>query len=209
MTGTISKQALRRLPYYLDYLKRRYSEGALTISATMVAADLKLNEVQVRKDLAAVSVTGGKPKTGYVTAELIHDLERFLGYNNTKEAILAGAGKLGQALLSYKEFSRYGLNIVAAFDNNPELVDNSRIFPEDKMQDLCSRLKVHIGIISVPPEAARKVCDEMVACGILAIWNFAPVHLIVPPNVIIQNENLAASLAVLSQNLEFEIKDGK
>ena len=209
MTGTISKQALRRLPYYLDYLKRRYDEGTQTISATTVAADLKLNEVQVRKDLAAVSVTGGKPKTGYVTIELIRDLERFLGYDNTKEAILAGAGKLGQALLSYKEFARYGLNIVAAFDNNPDIVDNSCIFPADKMQDLCGRLKVHIGIICVPPEAAQRVCDEMVACGILAIWNFAPVHLIVPSNVIIQNENLAASLAVLSQNLEFEIKDGK
>lgn len=75
------------------------------------------------------------------------------------------------------------------------------------MSDICSRLKIHIGIICVPPESAQKVCDEMVECGILAIWNFAPVHLSVPSGVIVQYENLAASLAVLSQNLEFEIKD--
>ena len=196
MNGTISRQALRRLPFYLDYLKKKQADGVRNISATTVANDLKLNEVQVRKDLASVSVTGGKPKTGYVAAELIRDLESFLGYDNTKEAVIAGAGKLGQALLSYKEFDRYGLNIVAAFDT------------DEKMADICSRLKVHIGIICVPPECAQSVCDKMVASGILAIWNFAPVHLSVPTGVIVQYENLAASLAVLSQNLEFEIRDG-
>lgn len=208
MNGTISKQALRRLPFYLDYLKKKSAEGIRNISATTVANDLKLNEVQVRKDLAIVSLTGGKPKTGYVASELIRDLESFLGYDNTKEAVIAGAGKLGQALLSYKEFNRYGLNIVAAFDTDESVVDGKHIFPAEKMTDLCSRLKVHIGIICVPPEHAQEVCDRMVECGILAIWNFAPVHLVVPPNVIVQYENLAASLAVLSQNLEFEIKDG-
>ena len=76
------------------------------------------------------------------------------------------------------------------------------------MSDLCSRLKIHIGIICVPPECAQQVCDEMVACGILAIWNFTSVHLSVPSGVLVQYENLAASLAVLSQNLEFEIRDG-
>lgn len=207
MNGTISKQALRRLPFYLDYLKKKQTDGVRNISATTVANDFKLNEVQVRKDLAAVSLTGGKPKTGYVAEELIRDLESFLGYDNTKEAVIAGAGKLGQALLSYKEFERYGLNVVAAFDTDESTVDGKHILSAEKMSDICSRLKIHIGIICVPPESAQKVCDEMVECGILAIWNFAPVHLSVPSGVIVQYENLAASLAVLSQNLEFEIKD--
>lgn len=199
MNGTISRQALRRLPFYLDYLKKKQADGVRNISATTVANELKLNEVQVRKDLASVSVTGGKPKTGYVAEELIRDLESFLGYDNTKEAVIAGAGKLGQALLSYKEFDRYGLNIVAAFDTDESIIDSKRILPADKMADICSRLKVHIGIICVPPECAQSVCDKMVASGILAIWNFAPVHLSVPTGVIVQYENLAASLAVLSQ----------
>ena len=206
MNGTISKQALRRLPFYLDYLKKKQTDGVRNIST--VANDLKLNEVQVRKDLAAVSLTGGKPKTGYVAEELIRDLESFLGYDNTKEAVIAGAGKLGQALLAYKEFERYGLDIVAAFDTDESIIDGKCILPAEKMSDLCSRLKIHIGIICVPPEYAQQVCDEMVACGILAIWNFTSVHLSVPSGVIVQYENLAASLAVLSQNLEFEIRDG-
>lgn len=208
MNGTISKQALRRLPFYLEYLKKKQAEGVRNISATTVANDLKLNEVQVRKDLAAVSLTGGKPKTGYVAAELIRDLESFLGYDNTKEAVIAGAGKLGQALLAYKEFERYGLNIVAAFDTDESVIDGKRVLSAEKMSDICSRLKIHIGIICVPPECAQQVCDEMVACGILAIWNFTSVHLSVPSGVLVQYENLAASLAVLSQNLEFEIRDG-
>ncbi len=208
MNGTISKQALRRLPFYLEYLKEKQAEGVRNISATNVANDLKLNEVQVRKDLAAVSLTGGKPKTGYVAAELIRDLESFLGYDNTKEAVIAGAGKLGQALLAYKEFERYGLNIAAAFDTDESVVDGKRVLSAEKMSDICSRLKIHIGIICVPPECAQQVCDEMVACGILAIWNFTSVHLSVPSDVLVQYENLATSLAVLSQNLEFEIRDG-
>ena len=204
----VSKSVLKRLPGYLAYLKNMPENAPAHISATALANALGMGEVQVRKDLASVSVTGGKPKTGYVAEELIRDLESFLGYDNTKEAVIAGAGKLGQALLSYKEFDRYGLNIVAAFDTDESIIDSKRILPADKMADICSRLKVHIGIICVPPECAQSVCDKMVASGILAIWNFAPVHLSVPTGVIVQYENLAASLAVLSQNLEFEIRDG-
>lgn len=207
MTGIVSKQALRRLPYYLDFLKLREKDGQVNISATIVANELKLNEVQVRKDLAAVSSTGGKPKTGYIIHELIRDMEAFLGYDNTKEAVLIGAGKLGQALLTYKGFENYGLNIVAAFDTDESVVDNKKIFPIDKMIELCSRLKVHIGIITTPAENAQQICDMLIECGILAIWNFAPAHLTVPDNVILQNENMAASLAVLSKNLEYGIKE--
>lgn len=111
------------------------------ISATTVANDLKLNEVQVRKDLAAVSLTGGKPKTGYVAEELIRDLESFLGYDNTKEAVIAGAGKLGQALLAYKEFERYGLNVVAAFDTDESTVDGKHILPAEKCRIYAHVLK--------------------------------------------------------------------
>lgn len=207
MTGKVSKQALRRLPYYLDYLKAKQNGTITNISATIVANDLKLNEVQVRKDLAAISKTGGKPKTGYILNELVSDMEGFLGYNNTKEAVLIGAGKLGKALMSYKGFERYGLNIVAAFDTDESVIDDIKIFHMDRLTDLCQRLKIHIGIIATPACCAQKVCDTLIRCDILAIWNFAPAHLTVPENVILQNENMAASLAVLSKNLEYGIKE--
>ncbi|MGN0570637.1 MAG: redox-sensing transcriptional repressor Rex [Candidatus Fimenecus sp.] len=203
----ISKQALLRLPYYLNYLKLLQKEGTAVVSAPKIATALALNEVQVRKDIALVSSCAGKPKTGFQVDLLIHDLESFLGYDNVDEAVLIGAGLLGRSLLGYKGFADYGMHIVAAFDRDPALYDlrfdgEQRIFPMEKLEDLCRRLRVHIGIICVPTESAQAVCDRLVACGIRAIWNFAPTHLTVPDGVLLQNENIASSLAVLSAHLK-------
>lgn len=206
----ISKQALLRLPYYLNYLKLLQKEGTADVSAPKIAAALALNEVQVRKDIALVSSCAGKPKTGFRVDLLIRDLESFLGYDNVDEAVLIGAGLLGRSLLGYKGFADYGMKIVAAFDCDPSLCDlrfdgEQRIFPMEKLEDLCRRLCVHIGIICVPSESAQAVCDRLVACGIRAIWNFAPTHLTVPDGVLLQNENIASSLAVLSAHLKQSI----
>ena len=122
------------------------------------------------------------------------------------DAVLTGAGSLGHALLSYKGFANFGLNIVSAFDVNPALVgtevDGIKIRALTEMEDVCKRMHVQIGIITVPVEAAQKVCDQMLASGILAIWNFAPVHLDAPDHILVQNENMAASLAMLSRRLK-------
>ena len=115
----ISKFVLKRLPGYLDYLKSLPEDAPTHISATTLANALGMGQVQVRKDLAMVS-DGGRPKIGYLRAALIDDIEQFLGYDNTTDAVLIGAGKLGQALMGYKGFDEYGLNILAAFDANPK-----------------------------------------------------------------------------------------
>ena len=106
----ISKAVLKRLPGYLTYLRGMPNDGSPYISATALANALGMGEVQVRKDLAMVS-DGGRPKIGYLRENLIEDIEQFLGYDNTTDAVLIGAGKLGQALLDYKGFEEYGLNI--------------------------------------------------------------------------------------------------
>lgn len=203
----ISKQALLRLPYYLNYLKVLQTSGAETVSAPKIAAALSLNEVQVRKDIAFVSSCAGKPKLGFDVALLIRDFESFLGYDNVNEAILVGAGLLGRSLLQYKGFSAYGLHLVAAFDSDPTLTQlrfhgEQKIFPMEKLENLCQRMRIHIGIICVPEASAQAVCDRLVACGIRAIWNFAPTHLTVPDGILVQNENIASSLAVLSAHLK-------
>lgn len=201
---SISKQTLLRLPLYLNYLKQFGENQPEHISATTISEALRLNHVVVRKDLASVS-TAGKPKIGYKTAELIAELEAFLGYNDVDDAIIVGAGKLGKALLTYKGFRDCGMNIVAAFDIDKELYDDDyggkRILPMDKLMDLCERMRVRIGIITVPAENAQAICNLLIESGILAIWNFAPVHLEVPDGVLVHNENLAASLALLSKQL--------
>jgi redox-sensing transcriptional repressor len=202
----LSTQALRRLPMYLQYLKEQEAQGAIHISAPKVAQYFQLNEVQVRKDLSAVSRIKGKPKAGFLVSDLIREIEAFLGYKKVNETILVGVGALGQALLSYDGFQQCGIHIIAAFDTNPSLIgkeiNGKPIYSVDKVSEICRRRGVKIGIITVPAKHAQIVCDQMVAGGIMAIWNFAPVHLSVPDTVILQNENMAASLAVLFKRLQ-------
>ena len=209
----ISKSVLKRLPGYLAYLKNMPEDSPAHISATALANALGMGEVQVRKDLALVS-DGGRPKIGYLRESLIDDIEQFLGYDNTTDAVLVGAGRLGTALLGYEGFEEYGLNILAAFDRTPPEsgIDESSgkpILPIDKMVGFCKSHKVLMGIITVPAGAAQSVCDQMVDCGIKAIWNFAPAHLDAPDNILIQTQNMATSLAVLSMHLQAQIKPKK
>ena len=205
----VSKLVLKRLPGYLAYLKGMPEGGSAYISATALATALGLGDVQVRKDLALVS-NGGRPKVGYLREQLIEDISQFLGYDNTTDAILIGAGKLGQALLGYNGFEAYGLNILAAFDENPMLDmtdDGKPVYSIDKLESFCRNNKILMAIITVPAQHAQKVCDHLISCGIKAIWNFAPVHLDVPNNILVQNENMATSLAVLSMHLQAHMKD--
>lgn len=209
MEKEISRATLKRLPTYLAYLKAMPDSSGVNISATALAAGLHMGEVQVRKDLALVS-SGGRPKIGYNRAALIADIEQFLGYSNTNDAVLIGAGKLGRALLGYSGFAEYGLNIVAAFDENDAIIGTSKsgkpIMHLSRLGEACRRDQIKIGIITVPAEQAQSVCDLLISNGILAIWNFAPKHLNVPDHILVQNENMAASLALLCKHLNEQMK---
>lgn len=211
MDKKISKSVLKRLPGYHAYLKSIQNSNSPYISATAIANALDMGEVQVRKDLAMVS-DGGRPKVGYVREHLIEDIEQFLGYDNTTDAILVGAGRLGQALLGYNGFDEYGLNILAAFDIRPETKrkDSGKpILPLDQMVPFCQEHKILMGILTVPTEFAQEACDRMIRAGIKAIWNFSPTHLDVPDHVMVHNENMANSLAILSMHLQAQMKDRK
>ena len=201
-----SKNQLRRLPFYLSYLKEKQAEGIEYISSPQIALNLNLSEEQVRKDLALVSSRSGKPKMGREIKLLIYDLEEYLGYKDTNNAILIGAGHLGRALMAFDGFSTYGLNIVAAFDTDINKVDcifnGKPIYALSELEKQCEVLNVRIGIITVPQEYAQQVCDRLVNAGIKAIWNFASKVIDVPEGVIVQTENMASSLAVLSNRLK-------
>lgn len=207
----VSKAVLKRLPGYLTYLRSMPEGSSPYISATALANALGMGEVQVRKDLAMVS-DGGRPKIGYLRESLVEDIEQFLGYDNATDAVLIGAGRLGQALLGYKGFDEYGLNILAAFDAAPpaeHTQDGKPIYPMEKLQGFCRSHKVLMGIITVPEAYAQQVCDQLIASGIKAIWSFAPTHLEVPEHILVQYENMATSLAVLSMHLQAQIKEKK
>ena len=202
--SNVTKATLGRLPQYLQFLNGLPPGQYDHISATTIAKMLSLGEVQVRKDLAAVSRLG-KPKVGYRTSELITDLEDALGCKKLTPAILVGAGKLGRALLDYNGFEEYGVQITAAFDCNEQVLrmnnTSKEILPIRSLKKYCTENGIRIGIITVGSGSAQDVCDQMLEAGITAIWNFAPCQLKVPDNVLVKQENLALSLAHLNSQI--------
>jgi len=203
----IPKKLLMRLPVYLNYVKS-LPESAQNISATQMARALGLGDVMVRKDLAKVS-SGGRRKLGYVRENLIADIESFLDVPVSTKAVVIGAGRLGQALLDYQGFDKSGLNIMAGFDLHETIRYTSAgkpIYPIDQLLTFCREHHIRIAVITVPVDQAQVTCDNAIAAGIDAIWNFAPIHLRVPPHVIVQNENLAASLTALRMQLRIQEK---
>ena len=198
-----SRTLLKRLPLYLNYLKS-IPESCTNVSATTIARGLGLGDVQVRKDLAKVSDVGRR-RTGRSREQLILDIEKYLDFATETGTIVVGAGKLGQALLDYGGFAESGLNVKAGFDIHPAAKQSASvkpIYPMNRLESFCRNYNIRIGIIAVPKEQAQQVCDSLVACGIQAIWNFAPVHLKVPDYVLVQSENLASSLTALRLQLK-------
>jgi redox-sensing transcriptional repressor len=205
ITKAIPEPTLRRLPVYHQYLKKVRAEGQTNfISCTQIGENLSILPIQVRKDLQIADAVG-KPKLGYGVDELIDVIESFLGWNNTTDAYLVGAGNLGSALLGYRGFREHGLNIVAAFDVDKDKIgseiNGKKILPVAKLPDMIRRMSIRIGVLTVPDSVAQDLADVMVKAGIHAIWNFSPVRITVPPDIIVQHENLAASLVVLSKKL--------
>ena len=200
-----SRAALGRLPTYLSHIRKLQAAGETSTSATAIAKALGMGEVQVRKDLSAVSGTG-KPKTGYLVSDLADALEKHLGCHLKTLAVLVGAGELGRALLNYGGFADYGAEIAAAFDIDPArttpAANGKPVYPMERLEEFLRETPVSIGIITVPAGAAQEVCDRLVASGVRAIWSFAPAQLQTPPNVIVQQENLALSLACLNARRE-------
>lgn len=199
----VSKKLLKRLPIYLNHLKSM-PDHSENVSATTIAKALSLGEVQVRKDLAKIS-HAGRRRTGRSREQLILDIEQYLDFVTETGSIVVGAGKLGQALLDYSGFQEFGLNIMAGFDIQPQEKQSTHgkpIYPMNRLESFCKCYDVHIGIITVPADSAQSVCDALIACGISAIWNFAPVHLNVPEHVAVQSENLAISLSSLRLQLQ-------
>ncbi len=197
----MSMAGLNRLPKYLRILKEKQLNNIQNISSTLIAEELKLNPIQVRKDLALVSKTDGKPGVGFETNQLIADIEKFLGVNNSRNAIILGAGRLGQALLNYNGFGN-DVNIMMAFDNDKSKCDNKKIFHIDTLENKIIEKDIHIAIITMPANNAQEMCDRLVNSGIKAIWNFAPTNLKVPENIVIKNEDLSTSLLILLKMLE-------
>lgn len=205
-TNGIMKTTMNRLPLYYNFIIEKQRENLQNVSSAMIAKSLKLNNIQVRKDLASISSIPGKPRVGFDVETILNDLERVLGCKNLDEVILVGVGRLGRTLLNYNGFHKYNLDIVASFDVDKDkvgaVINGKPVFGIETLKSFVEEHDIKIGIITVSGNAAQKVCDMLVDAGIKAIWNFAPVHLELSDGIIIKHENLAASLALLTQRYE-------
>ena len=201
----ISKRQLERLPLYLKYLYSLDDTQIDNVSAPMIASALGLSTEQVRKDIQVISSVSGVPNRGREIKKLIADIERVLGFNNTNNAVIVGCGHLGLALLKYDGFNDYGIEIVGGFDNDPNVIGkefgNKKIYDIHRMLGKIKELNALIGIVTVPNEVAQKITDNLISCGVEAIWNFSGVKLKVPSNIIVSDVNMAISLSELSHKL--------
>ncbi|HOG46682.1 MAG TPA: redox-sensing transcriptional repressor Rex [Anaerolineae bacterium] len=201
----IPRPTLSRLPLYHRFLAQVSEAGRAVVSSEEMGRALNLPAAQIRKDLSCLAEFG-RPGVGYEVAELLANLEEFLGLANDKEAVVVGAGRLGQALASYPGFAAYGLRIVALFDVDPAKIGlevaERPVFALEKLADLVGRLHIQMGIITVPAAAAQAVADAMVAAGITVIWNFAPARVGVPAGIWLESEDLASHLATLSYHIK-------
>ena len=171
---------IRRYPIYLRCIKEMIAAGELHISSAIVAEKLGLDPVLTRKDLAMAGVPG-KPRRGYPATELQAAINRALGWDNTTDAVLVGVGSLGNALLGYSGFEEQNLSIAVAFDSNPGLlglaIHGVKVRPMEDLPRLVRRMKIKLGILTVPNAAAQACANQLVAAGIRGIWNFSSVQL--------------------------------
>ena len=196
-----NQPTIKRLPSYLHIIESAQRDGKEYISGTVIAEELKLEPIQVRKDLALTGIVG-KPRIGFPVDELIRAIYSFLEWDREHRAILVGAGNLGTALMGYREFTKRGMNIVAAFDLDKNKIGNSHhgtpVYSLGQMSEKIDEIGVDMAILTVPSGHAQAVADLLVRAGIRAIWNFTNVKLKVPEDVLVQKEDLSSGYAVLS-----------
>jgi redox-sensing transcriptional repressor len=201
----LSPPALARLSICYQVALRAGEDGLENLSSAFLAGPLNVDETLVRKDMAAVGIVG-RPHVGFRTGEIVVRLKEILGLTQITDAILIGCGSLGTALLRYPGFARYGLRIAAAFDSDHSIVGQHigeyAVLPMEKCRSIIETFRIRVAILAVPANVGQEVADWLVSRGIIAIWNFAPVQLTVPQNVIIRNENLAVGLAQLIHQLK-------
>ena len=192
---------VKRFPSYLRILRQCQNEGMEYISATVLADELGLKPIQVRKDISYTGIEG-KPKVGFIVTELIEYITRSLGWDNSTEALSVGVGNLGKAISMYEGFAAYGLSIVAVFDSDEEKIGTKvgslTVKSMEELKPFIESTGIKIAVITVPASSAQNVADTLVECGIKGIWNFAPKDLKIPGDVVMQRTDLATSFAVLS-----------
>lgn len=200
----VPEPALRRLPWYLSYIKLLKKKGQTHVSSTQIAKKINVSSTQIAKDLSYVKVSG-KTRVGYEISVLIDVLEQFLGFTSQHRAVVLGVGSLGGALLSDSGLEQFGLRIIAGFDVSDGVIgckiNDIPVYNIDNFAEHNKEIDADIAILTVPPDNAQDVADFAIKNGIRAIWNFTPFRIRVPEHIVLQNTSLYAHLAVMFNRL--------
>lgn len=193
MDKKIPEKVINRLTLYHCILSDFINNKTEFISSKQIAQLLNIDDSQVRKDINYLD-NSGKSRVGYIVKELKIAIEKTLGFKKNKKAFIIGAGNLGTAIANYGNFTDYGLNIIALFDNDPKkigkIINGMEIKNISELPQIAENNEVDIAILTVPRQFAQTTADFLVKSNISYIWNFAPVVLSVPNNVQVWNENL-------------------
>lgn len=204
----IPESTVRRLSLYLRFLQEAHEAGAGTISSEELADRGGTTSAQVRKDLSFFG-SFGKRGLGYTVPELLRALEEILGLHRRWKVALVGAGKIGSALISYRNFQSRGFEIRAVFDTDPEKVGQpwgpSTILSDEQMEEVLRREAIEMAIVAVPAASAQRVVERIVGAGVKAILNFAPVRLRVPEDVALRNVDMVVEM----EGLSFALNSGR
>ncbi len=201
----ISLAVIKRLPKYHRYLRELMEKEVKRISSKELSELIGFTASQIRQDLNNFGGFG-QQGYGYNVEELYVEIGKILGLTTTYNTVIIGSGNLGQALANYTSFEKFGFSLKAMFDVNPRLVGlrirDTEILDMNDMEAFIQKNKIDVAYICTNREAAQKVADQLVGCGIRAIWNFAPVDLKVPEEVVVENVNLIEHLFTISYFLK-------
>ncbi|MGV3024950.1 redox-sensing transcriptional repressor Rex [Clostridium thermobutyricum] len=196
----ISMAVIKRLPKYHRYLNELLKNDVDRISSKELGEKIGFTASQIRQDLNCFG-DFGQQGYGYNVRELSSKISTILGLDNVHNGVIVGAGNIGQAIANYTRFGKMSFDLKGIFDANPKLIGikirDISIEDIDELDKFLANNKIDIGVVCVPRINAQKVCDVLVAGGIKAIWNFAPVDLVVPDDVIVENVHLSESLLTL------------
>lgn len=207
---SISMAVIKRLPKYHRYLQELINNDVDRISSKELSEKIGFTASQIRQDLNCFG-DFGQQGYGYNVKDLHNQISGILGLNKHYNTVIVGAGNIGQAIANYTKFDRVGFTLSGIFDANPKLsgikIRDVEIQDIDELQAFAENNHIDIGIICVPRVNAQKVCDILVKKGVKAIWNFAPVDLNVPDDVIVENVHLSESLYTLVYLLNDSIEE--
>lgn len=200
----IPEPSLRRLPWYLAQVSLLRSKGVTYVSSTALGNAINVDASRIAKDLSYLGIKG-KTRIGYEVAELEKSLLSFLGFGKKHKAVMMGVGSLGAALVCDNGLERFGLDIVAGFDIDPQIagknIGDCAVMLPDRLKDVVRHTGAEIGIVCVPAHEAQKVADNLTDAGIRALWNFTPIRLAPHKDVVIVNTSIYAHLAVMYNRL--------